>query len=394
MKRKSPVSGVDMEFFFGKPLRGKARISHQRRTCRFEDEDEDDDEEEDEDGRGDEDEDDHSDGDEDDDDEYGWEYEWEEMTTPMEALTRRPRKTPVGGDLGLPLELLETILSYLPTLDLIVATGVNMTFRNLVQNSPTLQSKLFLRPTNKPREFVKLQDDCKVAVAAQKDFDHGFLPYNKDDPAQQDLTYEIAALCPLLIPQADYESDGESAYGGSRVVCLSRLAPLAEHWANMYLTNPPSTEVRFDLTYHGGYARQYSVAERYNVSCETGVTLASLLDVIYLKGDIVVEREPGWWPHRYLGDMAGHKTDTTISQVIAELEGWWRGQEWGCMMGKMELDLSRTTIEIPDLVFREWDTGSDDCYFRFTDCIREYRTTAMEGVTDTEKPSTLEGLPQ
>jgi hypothetical protein len=383
MKRKSPVSGVDMEFFFGKPLRGKARINRQRRTCRYEDEGED--------------EDDHSDGDDDDD-------EWEEMTTPMEVLAHRPRKTPVGGDLGLPLELLEIILSHLPTLDLVVATGVNMTFRNLVQNSPTLQRKLFLRPTNKPREFVKRQGVGRVAVATQREFDNGFdgddnenenggVGHNNDDDddnldqssePEWVMAYEIAALCPLLVPQCDHEGrdNDASAYEGPRVVCLSRLASLAEHWANMYLTNPPSTQVSLDLTYHGGYARQYSVSERYTVSCETGITLASLLDVIYLKGNIVVARKPGLWPSSVHGDMVGLKRNVTVNQVIAELEQWWAGQEWGCMMGKMELDLYQTTLEFPELVYREWDASSDNCYFRFSDGNRQYQTTALEKATD------------
>jgi hypothetical protein len=42
--------------------------------------------------------------------------------------------------------------------------------------------------------------------------------------------------------------------------------------------------------------------------------------------------------------MSGDKADTTVNFVIAELEEWWAGQEWGCMMGgKMELDLSNGT---------------------------------------------------
>jgi hypothetical protein len=77
----------------------------------------------------------------------------------------------MGGDLNLPHEVLEAILSHLPTLDLIVATGVNKTLRTIVKNSPTLQRNLFLRPTNKPREFVKVEDGYKFAVATQKEFD-------------------------------------------------------------------------------------------------------------------------------------------------------------------------------------------------------------------------------
>lgn len=44
----------------------------------------------------------------------------------------------------------------------------------------------------------------------------------------------------------------------------------------------------------------------------------------------------------------------------------------------MELDLSRTTVEIPELVFREWNEDSKDCFFRFSDGIRQYQGTAAE----------------
>jgi len=82
--------------------------------------------------------------------------------------------------------------------------------------------------------------------------------------------------------------------------------------------------------------------------------------------------------------MSGHIADTTVNSVIAELEERWANQDWGCMMGgKMELDLSRTTLEIPELVFREGD--EDDCYFRFGDGIRRYQASSLKEATALEQ---------
>jgi hypothetical protein len=396
MKRKSPVDIFDMELFFGRPVRRKAVIDHLRRTHTYKEESMDEEEPTDEE--------DWTDGEEDEEPTY-----WVAPTI-QEALPFKPRKMSVGGDLNLPHEILEAILSHLPTLSLIVATGVNMTFRTIVQNSQTLQRNLFLRPTNKPREFVKLRRGHSVAVATQKEYDDGFednggktaddksdgedydndsfdsLVFGPPPGARIVLVYEIAALCPLFVPESN---DGEGIiYEGPRVVCLSRLTPLAEHWANMYLTNPPTTEANILLNYTGGYARQYNVSARRWVRCETGVTIASLLDAIHLEGHIEVTRKPGWWPGSDHGDMCGNRENTTVSLVIAELEDWWACQEWGCMMGgMMELDLSRTIVEIPELVFREWNPDSEDCFFRFGDGIRRYQTpTAKEATASEQAP--------
>lgn len=60
------------------------------------------------------------------------------------------------------------------------------------------------------------------------------------------------------------------------------------------------------------------------------------------------------------------------------------------MGGRLELDLSRTYVEIPGLVYREWDEDSGDCYFRFGDGIREYAKPAMKEATAVEEISSSE----
>jgi hypothetical protein len=60
------------------------------------------------------------------------------------------------------------------------------------------------------------------------------------------------------------------------------------------------------------------------------------------------------------------------------------------MGGMMELDLSRTIVEIPELVFREWNPDSEDCFFRFGDGIRRYQTpTAKEATASEQAPQLL-----
>jgi hypothetical protein len=153
MKRKSPVDTFDMELFFGRPVRRKAVINHLRRTHTYKEESTDEEEPTSEE--------DFTDGEEEE------PTYWVEPTI-QEALPFKPRKMSVGGDLNLPHEILEAVLSHLPTLSLIVATGVNMTFRTIVQNSQTLQRNLFLRPTNKPREFVKLNQATGLLLQPRK----------------------------------------------------------------------------------------------------------------------------------------------------------------------------------------------------------------------------------
>jgi hypothetical protein len=197
--------------------------------------------------------------------------------------------------------------------------------------------------------------------------------------------YEIVDLCPLLVLESDDEEvilSSTIKYKGPRVVCLSRLTPLVEHWANMYLTNPPTKEVDLCLHYTGGYARQYDISASRHLCCESGITIATILDAIYSEGLVEVTRTPGWWPSSIHDDMSGDRY-SSVTLVVAELEERWAGQEWGCMMGgRVELDLSRTFIEIPEVGFQEGDEG--DCYFQFGDGIRRYQVPAVEVTTAAE----------
>jgi hypothetical protein len=106
--RKSPIDGLDMRCFFGVSTRPKATIDLLSKTDE-------------------------------------------------RKPAKKPRTTGTSRVTNLPNEVLENMLSHLPIFDLIVATGVSLSFRDAVQNSPTFQRKLFLRATNEPTQYVTLR---------------------------------------------------------------------------------------------------------------------------------------------------------------------------------------------------------------------------------------------
>lgn len=53
-------------------------------------------------------------------------------------------------------ELLEGLLSHLPVLDLVTATGVSKICRHVIQASPKLQRQLFMLPSNEKAEYWQL----------------------------------------------------------------------------------------------------------------------------------------------------------------------------------------------------------------------------------------------
>ena len=60
-------------------------------------------------------------------------------------------------------ELLERIFSHLPALDLVMVTGVDKTFRNVVQTSPGLQRKFFMLPPKetKPEHWQVVSQESR-----------------------------------------------------------------------------------------------------------------------------------------------------------------------------------------------------------------------------------------
>jgi hypothetical protein len=354
--RKSPVDGLDMQRFFGASSRPKPTIDLPQRSRK-------------------------------------------------EGPAVKPRSTVASDDLGLPHELVEAILSHLPIFDLIGATGINMTFRNIVQNSPMLQRKLFLRPTQEPTRYVQMEHPdygCRIIVAGEGGVDehdngedssdehnggdHDGEADAGDDPEQKSewqwsYGMPVVDLCPLLLHKYHGHHKRSARhrffYEGGEKVHFSDLAPLAEHRANMYLTNPPTTDVIVRMVYSDGDYRHVNIYADRTVYCESGVTIASLLDVPNMEGDVEVaiddeEQWDGWVANRLLG----LRNDTTLSRDMEELAEH-SGGSMGCRPGKAELNTVETVIEFPGLVFREWRAKSDECYVRLDERIRSYRESQV-----------------
>jgi hypothetical protein len=82
-------------------------------------------------------------------------------------------------------------LSHLPIFDLIVATGVSLSFRDAVQNSPTLQRKLFLRATNEPTQYVTLRFFFESESPARSESDDYYDDENDTDWELEDMEAHI-----------------------------------------------------------------------------------------------------------------------------------------------------------------------------------------------------------
>jgi hypothetical protein len=314
----------------------------------------------------------------------------------------KPRIMVSSDDLGLPHEIVEAILSHLPILDLIVATGINMTFRTIVQNSPTLQRKLFLRETQEPILYVQVEHPdygCRtLAVEASSDDvdEHDDGEDSRDEPdgeayasdePESDYYWhwsgELAVLdiCPFLLHE--YNGGHNRSVrdrilkGGGEKVHFSRLAALAEHWADMYLTNPPTTEVMAHMSYHNDSTEGISILADRTVYCESGVTVASLFDVLDMEGEVnIVKKNSSFRLGSRLGDLVRVQKDTTISREIEHLKDY-----GGFRLAKIELNRVETVIEFPGFVFREWRAESGECYFRSGGdhlSYRECQVTAEE----------------
>jgi hypothetical protein len=330
--RKSAVNGLDMQHFFGTSLRPNAVIDLPHKIC-------------------------------------------------VEGPATETLTIEANSDLGLPHELLEAILSHLPVLDLIIATGVNMTFRTIVQESPTLQRKLFLRATNEPRRFVRLEHPdwgYEVAVATQEEYaDVDDADEYERDGTQWGVAREAVTPSPFLISEDDQDRSRTERHRETEVVCFTETTALAEHWANMYLTNPPCEYVTINLFYRGGYHGQYSISASRKIYRRKGVTLASLLGAFHMEGDVDIDEHFVCWAHEGSldEDMVGVYKATTVSRMIAKFEEWRKAREdvlkrsynpliRSIELRKMGLDLSRTTIKLWNVVVPEWRTDEGDFLFR------------------------------
>jgi hypothetical protein len=243
------------------------------------------------------------------------------------------RAATAAAQVGSVPELLEGIFSHLPVLDLVMATGVNKTFRNVVQASPQLQQKLFMSPSEDKAEYWKIVrptfDKYERGYSYNTIHLHRMESPGVDDvvlKAQLDAVaadpdywnhptrfLKVVSICPLLElshPACRSQGDlGLSSMNGAFELQL-RVKPRAvrakEPWENMFITSPPCQEVCMHLVWEGRVAGKLD--KRFDVwnqtRCEQGITLAFLVDRvatsvsavrIWTRNDDAEEEEAGNW---------------------------------------------------------------------------------------------------
>ena len=173
-------------------------------------------------------------------------------------------------------ELFEELLDQLPFLDLVIATGVNATFRNFIASSQRLQRKLFLLP-NKPcgsKEHRRRFDKKGIFGA--------YMSSNTCLDASANLDSPPVTLCPFLLEPSH----------SPRTAHLSIRAAKARFWPFMYLTQPPCVHAHVQFAYggineHGMYVLVEAGRTIYR---RGGVTLAAIEEALSQSGSVQVSR--------------------------------------------------------------------------------------------------------
>jgi hypothetical protein len=222
-------------------------------------------------------------------------------------------------------ELLKGILSQLSVLDLVIATGVNKTFRNAIKACPRLQRQLFIIPMNNKTEYWKLtkreiahtsdhvddseSDDDELdtqrrlldmfralmdgAVYAAPSSFLVSVPSDTDDRVLSRRTLQVVSLCPLLSRPLQtphlFEILGKSI--SFKVKFDARANIATEPWSHMFLSNPPSRKVKYELAWeshvYDTWDAEFTVRGTFH--CEEGITLANLKNhALRRRGDVVV----------------------------------------------------------------------------------------------------------
>lgn len=226
-------------------------------------------------------------------------------------------------------ELFESILLELPFLNLVIATGVNSTFRDFTFSSQKLQRKLFLLPTKQQRSRRQQKHFYKEGV---------FGPHMKQDACLSFLYRgepPQVALCPFLL---------EPSFS-PRTAHISTRAAEALSWPRMYLTDPPCAHAHVNFVYHGvtSHGRYVLMEAGRSIYRRGGVTLAAIEEALSQSGTVVVRRGNTSSVQNY---RAGEDEDcsnlflrnTTVAAQIVDCE-----KRYKCKLG---MDLRATTIRL------------------------------------------------
>jgi hypothetical protein len=248
--------------------------------------------------------------------------------------------TTAASQVGSTTELIELILSDLPLLDIIAASAVNKTFRNVILNSPMLQRKLFLRPTNAlPRYWLPLEQyhDRTLFRTVTVDPDSSiFQPTSESRLDQHNFPLRVVSTCPLLKRPNEakgswtpYETFHQSIKWNSLSTSPHQwyLLPTKEasgRWKQMFLTDPPRKSVQCTLRWEGWFRVVLDItleATRY-VYRQAGVTFADLFDdTCNMPGPVLLQTacDDGHWMTMPRAG-GGYECHIPITSLHAQIE--------------------------------------------------------------------------
>lgn len=137
------------------------------------------------------------------------------------------------------------------------------------------------------------------------------------------------------------------------------------------------------MIYYDKFSEEVEITADRIVYCESGITIAALLDVLNMEGDVEFAKSYTRRGKCHLSDgMVGLRQDTTLRREIEDLQER-SDDELGCWMGKITLDWNESFISFPGEVFRKRRARSDVSYVRsgenFLSC-RGYQMAAKEEV--------------
>lgn len=226
-------------------------------------------------------------------------------------------------------ELFEEVMYQLPFLDLVIATGVNHTFRNFISSSPKLQRKLFQLPSLPPKSEKEQGHFSKQGI---------FGRYLNQDICLSFGTGKkppTLVLCPFLL-EPDCEPNTPIAH-------LTARAAEANFWPNMYLTDPPCAHAQIFFSYigmYGVYGEKQIIVEPYRAVYRwNGVTLMTIEEAISQDGAVTIKKGNG---KRVTGARTIH--GTTLSAEVERHQKLYRCE--------LSMDVRATTISLHGIPLR------------------------------------------
>jgi hypothetical protein len=230
--------------------------------------------------------------------------------------------TSASTQVGETAELIELILSHLPTLDIVTASTVNKKFRNVVLNPVIpviLKRNLFLRATNAlPQYWLPLKrcEGKTLFRAVTVDPDSViFEPTPESSTDYHDLPLRVVSACPLLKRPSEAQGFWARCEIDSEQLEWNPCSTSPHQWyflpamnkptgpwngKKMFLTNPPCKSVRCTVMWEGWAHGVLVIAleATRHIYRPEGVTFADLLADTYSKTGPVIIRtahDDGHW---------------------------------------------------------------------------------------------------